>query len=186
MELLFDKIKNPVIETERLIINDVTPDDKKEYYALYTDDKLNKYWGYDYHEDLPENKEPSPDYFYDFMTSLKNKKEEYSLAIRLKNENSIKNNSDYPYNKMIGEGVFHNFNKNEEVEIGIRLFKKYQGFGFATEAVKAMIEYIKKFKPSVIKAKCFLQNTASKNTLLRSGFNNTGSDDTYLYFEIML
>lgn len=34
MELLFDKIKNPVIETERLIINDVTPDDKAEYYAL--------------------------------------------------------------------------------------------------------------------------------------------------------
>ena len=63
---------------------------------------------------------------------------------------------------MIGEGVFHNFNKNEEVEIGIRLFKKYQGFGFATETVKAMIEYIKKFKPSVLKAKCFLQNTASK------------------------
>ena len=81
MELLFDKIKNPVIETERLIINDVTPDDKMEYYALYTDDKLNKYWGYDYHEDLPENKEPSPDYFYGFMTSLKNKKEEYSGII---------------------------------------------------------------------------------------------------------
>ena len=186
MELLFDKIKNPGIETERLIIDDVTPNDKNEYYALYTDDTLNKYWGYDYHEDLPEKKEPSPDYFYDFMTSLKRKKEEYSLAIRLKNGNSIKNNSDYSHNKMIGEGVFHNFNGSSEVEIGIRLFKNYQGFGFATEAVKAMIEYIKKFKPSVIKAKCFLQNNASKNTLLRSGFNNTGSDDTYLYFKIIL
>lgn len=183
MELLFDKIKTPVIETERLIINDITPDDKKEYYDLYTDGELNKYWGYDYQEDLPEGKKPSPDYFYEFMTSLKDKKEEYSLAIRLKNKNSTKNNDDY--NKMIGEGVFHNFKGNGEVEIGIRLFKNYQGFGFATEAVKAMIEYIKKFKPSVIKAKCFLQNTASKNTLLRSGFNNTGSDNTYLYFKIL-
>lgn len=186
MELLFDKIKSPVIETGRLIINDITPEDKKEYYDLYIDGELNKYWGYDYHEDLPENKEPSPDYFYDFMTSLKSKKEEYSLAIRLKNSNLQTDNSGSDYNKMIGEGVFHNFKENTEVEIGIRLFKNYQGFGFATEAVKAMIEYIKKFKPSVIKAKCFLQNTASKNTLLRSGFNNTGSDNTYLYFEIRL
>lgn len=180
MKTLFDKIKNPVIKTERLIINDVKPEDKKDYYDLYTDGELNKYWGYDYHEDLPVNEEPSPDYFYGFMTSLKDKREEYSLAIRLKPYK----NDDRGYNKMIGEGVFHNFKENGEVEIGIRLFKKYQGFGFASESVKAMAEYIKKFNPSVIKAKCFLKNVASKNTLLRSGFKNTGSDNTYLYFEM--
>lgn len=168
---LFDKIKNPEIKTERLLLNDIKISDKKDYFDLYTDDELNKYWGYDYREDLSTT--PTQDYFYDFMQSLKTKKEEYSLAIRLDD-------------KMIGEGVFHAFTENGEVEIGIRLFKRYHGKGFATESIKGMTEYLKKLNPYKIKAKCFIDNVKSKNAILRSGFTYTGQDNTYLYFEIVI
>ncbi len=167
---LFDCIKNPVIKTKRLVIDDITPYDKPKYFELYTDEKLNKYWGYDYKEDL-KDKPLTVDYFYDFMTSLKNNKEEYSLAIR--------NNGEF-----IGEAVFHNFSDLGQVEIGFRIFEKYQNKGFATETCLAMINYIKRFNPKKIIAKCYLENLPSKKVLLKAGFNTVSQDNTYFYFSL--
>ena len=80
---LFDKISAPIsLKTQRLTISDVRKDDKDIYRKLYLDDDLNKWWGYDYREDLGEN-EPTADYFFEFMNSLKKVKEEYSLAVRV-------------------------------------------------------------------------------------------------------
>ena len=64
---LFDKIKPPIfIRTERLTIEEITETDAQEYQRLYLDDDNNKWWGYDYREDL-KNGEPTAEYFLGFQ-----------------------------------------------------------------------------------------------------------------------
>ena len=89
----FFNIVPPVcFATERLTVTDILREDGKAYAKLYTDDKINEFYGYDYRQDLGNN-QPNGDYFFKFMSDLKAKKEEYSLAVRLGD-------------KMIGEIVF--------------------------------------------------------------------------------
>jgi RimJ/RimL family protein N-acetyltransferase len=166
---LFDKIQNLKIIGKKVILDDITDKDKYIYYDLYTNDNLNKFWGYDYKEDAPKN--PTPDYFLDFCNVLKIAQEEYSYAIRLNG-------------KMIGEFVLHNFKENS-FEIGFRVLVDYQGKGYVKDAVTSFIEFMKKnIKPDFIKAKCFKQNISSNNLLSKCGFKNYISDDTYNYFII--
>lgn len=168
---LFDKITPPVlIKTERLEITDIYQSDKSMYYVMYIDEELNKWWGYDYKEDLKEQK-PTPEYFYRFMQGLKEKKEEYSLAVKKDGE-------------MIGEIVLHNFDYFGGVEIGYRFIKAEQGKGYATESAKAVIEYIYSvLGAEKIKTRCFKENIASKNLATRLGFEKIKEDESHIYFE---
>ena len=165
---LFSKITPPVyIKTERLTITDITPSDSSTYAKLYLDDDLNKYWGYDYREDCLN---PEKSWFYDFQRSLKEKKEEYSLAIRLNEE-------------MIGELVLHGFDYFGGVEIGFRLFKEYQGKGYAFESLTALIEYVNTtLFPKVIKTRCFKQNVKSFNLITRAGFIKSHETEEKYFF----
>lgn len=169
---LFKKIKPPVILIEGdVILSDLTSQDKQAFYELYTDEENNLYWGYDYREDLG-SAAPTPDYFFGFQQSLKDKCEEYSLAVRHAGE-------------LVGEAVFHNFDYHGGVEIGIRIKRSEQGKGYAKAALTAMISYAKNYLGAqTVKAKCFKQNAASKASLLSVGFKKTGSDDTYYYFTV--
>lgn len=165
---LFSKINPPVyIETERLTITDITLSDTSIYAKLYLDDELNKYWGYDYREDCAN---PNERWFYDFQQKLKEKKEEYSLAIRLGGE-------------MIGELVLHGFDFFGGVEIGFRLFREYQGKGYAIESLTALIEYVKTtLKPSVIRTRCFKQNVKSFNLITHAGFVKSAETSEKYFF----
>ena len=164
---LFDKIQNLKINCQTVSLEDITIDDKELYYKLYTDEDLNKYWGYDYKTDAPKN--PTIDYFFDFCELLKLAKEEYSYAIKLKGE-------------MIGEFVLHGFEENG-FEIGFRIFKEHHGNGYVKDVIKSFINYAKTHvKPNFIKAKCFKQNLASYNLLTKCGFNNYTNDEFYNYF----
>lgn len=170
MQTLFNKIKAPVIiKTERLIIDDIKKEDKEQYFMLYTDEALNQWWGYDYREDLGKNP-PTPEYFYSFMQALKEKKEEYSFAIRLDGQ-------------MIGELVLYNFDQDESAEMGFRLKREYHGHGFAFESAFALKEYVfNTLKAKTIKCKCFKQNIASKKLIEKLGFSLISEDQTHYYF----
>lgn len=167
---LFKKIKPPVIMIDNdIVVSDLTAADKEAFCELYTDDDNNLYWGYDYREDLGQNA-PTPDYFFGFQQSLKDRCEEYSLAVRKRGE-------------LIGETVFHNFDFHGGVEIGIRIKRSMQGKGYAKTALKLMISYAKNvLGATTVKAKCFLPNAASKAALISAGFRLTGQDEKYYYF----
>lgn len=158
------------LATERLTISTTNEKDKQEYANLYLDDELNKYWGYDYREDL-KGKTPDKEYFYAFMQELKRKREEYSLAVREKG-------------KMIGEVVLHNFDYYGNLEIGFRIARDMQQKGYAFESVSRVISYLfEQVKPKSIKAKCFKQNLSSYNLLVKLGFRKQSQDEIYHYFE---
>lgn len=168
---LFDKIYIPVfIKTQRLTITDLTCDDKEKYKDLYLDDELNKWWGYDYREDLGD-KTPTAQYFFSFQQSLKDKKEEYSLAVKLGDE-------------LIGELVLHNFDYNSGVEMGFRFFNEYQGKGYAIESASALKEFVKSvLGAKKLKSRCVKQNVRSKNLIEKLGLLLCRQDDVYYYFE---
>ena len=167
----FTLITPPVFfETDRLTVTDIMREDKAVYAKLYTDDKINEFYGYDYRQDLGKNK-PDGDYFFKFMLKLKAKKEEYSLAVRLDG-------------KMIGEIVFYNFDYSGSAEIGFRFFTEYQGKGYAFESVNAAIEYA--FRQGFNKITCrhFKENVRSEKLILKLGFTFTHEDKTHRYYEL--
>ena len=165
----FDEItENIFIKTERLTISDITDKDKTQYYNLYIDDELNKWWGYDYREDIKGI--PSKDDFILLAKSLKDKKEEYSLAVRLDGV-------------MIGELVLHNFDYYGNVEMGFRFLKDYQKNGYATESATALKEYVfNVLKAKGLRSRCFHQNKASNNLITRLSLQLEREDLTHKYF----
>lgn len=157
------------IKTDRLTITEIRKTDKDEYYRLYMDDELNKYWGYDYREDLSNNK-PSPDYFYNFSRQMIRTKEEYSFAVRLGG-------------KFIGELVVWNLELNGTVETGFRLLKEYHKKGYAKESLLGLIDYLKnELKVKTIKSRCHKKNQPSYNLLTRLGYTVYSEDLDWLYF----
>ena len=169
---LFQRLTSPVeIVTERLTVGDILISDAEDYYRLYMDDELNKWWGYDYREDL-DGETPSPEYFFRFQQNLKDIKEEYSLAVKEKG-------------KMVGELVLHNFDFRGGVEMGYRFFKECHGKGFATESAVALKKFvIENLKPNRLKTRCFKQNIPSKNLIGRIGFENWYQTETHFFFKM--
>ena len=169
VKTLFDKIVSPIIfTTERLTCSDILYEEKLQYKKLYMDEKLNRYWGYDYKTDIKNTQRD--DVFYNFQKALKESKEEYSLAVR-KDGN------------MIGELVLHNCDYFLGVEIGFRFFKEYQGRGYAIESVNSLIEYLKNvLKAKTVKGKCYIENNASLKLFEKAGFTKYKKDEKYYYF----
>lgn len=162
---------NQKIDNE-LSVSEILAKDKKIYAKIYLDEQLNAMWGYDFRQDLGKAK-PTPDYFFEFQKSLKDKKEEFSLALRLNG-------------KMIGELVYHNFDLYGGVEIGFRVRKEFQNKGYAYRGVKFLVEYaFDTLKAKKVKAKCYLNNTPSMNLLKKVRFSMASQDQTYYYFELI-
>ena len=147
------------------------PSDKDAYFSLYTDHELNKWWGYDYKEDLKGQAE-SPEYFYKFQQSLKDVKEEYALAVKIGDQ-------------MIGELVLHNFDYFGGVEMGFRFFREHQGKGYAKESANALKEYaFNILGAKKVKSRCYKENLPSKKLIERLGLKKSGEDSTHYYFAV--
>ncbi len=168
---LFNRISPPVlIKTERLTITDIGVLDKERYATLYLDDDLNKWWGYDYREDLGENA-PSPDYFFEFQKKMKRIKEEYSLAVK---KDGV----------MIGELVLHNLDYYGGIEMGFRFFKDCQGKGYALESASALKDYcFNVLGAKTVKSRCFKENLPSARLIGRLGLKKLRESDTHYFFE---
>lgn len=163
------KIKRrPVIKGDGIVLSSITEKDKKDYFNLYTNKTLNKYWGYDYKKDI---KEPTEDAFFNMQLNDFKQKDNMCLAIR-KNKNS----------KMLGEVVLHNFTFDKKVEVGVRLFRKHQGKGYASKAVKLICEYAKSLGLTPV-SKCYIQNEKSYNCLVRAGMKEVGKDKKFIFLQ---
>lgn len=172
VKTLFDKIDCSVnIKTERLTITDILEKDAEDYAKLYLDDELNKWWGYDYREDLNGEK-PTPEHFYKFQNTMKSVKEEYALAVKLND-------------KMIGELVLHNFDYYGGVEMGFRFFKECQGKGYAVESASALREYcFNTLGAKIVKSRCYKENIPSAKLIGRLGLKKSHENDTHYFFQM--
>lgn len=114
-----------LIETERLVLREITFEDKEELFKLHSDPEVQKWTG-----------EP-------VVESMK----EIEQAIRIRHNDYRK----YGFGRLaviqketsefIGWAGLTYLPEFDKVDLGYRLKKKYWGMGFATEASKAIIEY---------------------------------------------
>lgn len=159
--------KRPKLVGDKVYLAKIKKSNAKDYFDLYTDKPLNKYWGYNYKKDIST---PSQDAFFNMQESDFKLKDNMCLGVFDKNSN-----------KFLGEVVAHNFTYDGEVEIGVRLFKNYHGYGFGSEAVKLIALYVKNELKKRPVAKCYKQNLASFSTLKKAGFVLKNTDKTYYY-----
>ncbi len=163
------KIKKPTLKGERVLLDGITKADTEAYFKLNTLRGNNKWWGYDYKKD---NNNPSVDYFYKSqLKDFKNLKN-LSLAIR-----------DKKTKVMIGEVILYKFSYDKKVEIGIRLFKKYQNKGFALESLKLITRYVLEVLGLNPVMKCYKQNDKSRKMILNAGYDFVSEDKKYFYFK---
>ncbi|MGI6509653.1 MAG: GNAT family N-acetyltransferase [Erysipelotrichaceae bacterium] len=160
--------KNPHMKSERLTYSQISEADIAEYNRLCLDDELNRYWGYDYRDDLYG--ELTDDYFYQMATSDFKDKVGLSMAVRLED-------------KLIGEVVINEFDFRGSANIGTRLLPEYLGKGYGREAFEAACDYaLYEIGLKSVTAYCYRENIASYK-MISSVMNLTGEDETYYYFK---
>ncbi len=160
---------HPTLKGEKVILNKITKKDSKNYFKLYTQVKNNKYWGYDYKKDVKNIDENT---FYLLQKKDFKNKSNLCLAIRKKGNTEL-----------IGEVVLYNFDYKNNVEVGIRLFKKEQKKGYAKESLALIENYVEKVLKLNLVAKCFKKNLSSKMLFLSKNFKIYKEDDKYFYFK---
>lgn len=160
--------KVPMLRTERLTLDAFTEADKAAYNALCLDDARNRWWGYDYRDDL--HGELTEDYFLDVVREDFAARRAVNFAIRLDG-------------RCIGEAVLYNCDWRGGMELGCRIAPEFAGHGYGTETFSAVAEWaLYRLGLAKVTAKCYHENAASYR-MLSSCMRKTGQDETFVYFE---
>lgn len=158
----------PALKTERLILDGLREEDRPFYNRLCLDDERNRWWGYDYRDDLEG--EPAEGYFLNVAWEDFRKKQAVNFAIRLNGE-------------FIGEAVLYRFDYKGGAELGCRILPEYAGHGYGAEAFRRVADWsLYTLGLYRLRAKCFRENGAS-GKMLESCMRPAGEDGTFLYFE---
>ena len=135
----------PGMERGRVTLNAISCSDIENYAMLCKDKNVNKYWGYDYSDDVAS---PSDSYFYEVMQEEFARGVSMSLAIR----------SDGSF---CGEVVLYAFDGRGSAEFAIRLLPSYQGRGLGVESLLAAADIAKKIGLTTLRSKVFSKNLPS-------------------------
>ncbi|WP_077622136.1 GNAT family N-acetyltransferase [Sediminibacillus massiliensis] len=85
---------------------------------------------------------------------------------------------------IIGEIGFNGFDDHENtLELGYQIIEKYQGAGYATEAVEAICQWAFYQGVKKITACCDKENKASQKVLKHNGFKKVGNEKGILIYE---
>jgi len=113
--------------TERLKLRPVHIDDKESLFEYRSDSIANMYQGW-----IPGNIKDVEDFIMKIPAEINQPETWFQLAILLKETD-----------KLIGDIGIHFMDKaNMQAEIGCTLNKKYQSNGYATEALRKVIDYL--------------------------------------------
>ena len=165
---LHDLDEVPTLSSDRLTFDAIGEEDKEAYNRLCLDDVRNRWWGYDYRQDLFE--ELTEDYFLNVVRRDFAAKLAVNFAVRLDG-------------KFIGEVVLYRFNARGEGELGCRILPEYSGSGYGTEAFACVANWtLYSLGLRRLLAKCYHENEASWR-MLSSCMRPTGEDEWFYYFE---
>lgn len=158
----------PILETKRLILRELKASDAKDMYEYAHLPEIGPMAGWEPHPNINHTKS---------VIQMYHDKKKFGqlgvFAIILK-ENR----------KMIGTVELHSYIKGFKAELGYTLNPAYRGFGYATEASKAMLHFgFMDLELRRIEAATYITNIDSINVLQRLGFRHEGmkKDGYYLY-----
>ena len=116
-----------LIKTERLFIRLAEPEDAEDIFSYRSDFAENQFQGW-----FPDSVEEVRDYISNMPGTMDVANICFQVAIVLVDEN-----------RLMGDmGISFTNHNNMQAEIGCTLHKDYQKKGYATEALKAMVDYL--------------------------------------------
>lgn len=162
---------SPVLRSGNVVLTPLREADKRAYFLLNTDLENNRYWGYDFREDVSLTGQIDETVFYDSVNFDMQAGDSINFAIRLA-ENG----------EMIGEAILWNFSFDDSAELGCRILPQYQGNGYGKTAFKAAADFAARFLHIQVTARCDKRNTASYRMIAASGFSPVRENDAFCYF----
>ncbi|MFB7640222.1 GNAT family N-acetyltransferase [Peribacillus butanolivorans] len=157
----------PKLETERLILRELTVDDAQDILNCFSNPDVLRYYGQKPLTSLDQVKNIVVNFANNY-----NEKRGIKWGIESKEEEGI-----------IGTIGFHDWSsEHKRAEIGYALFPENWGKGLATEAVLEVISYgFKELNLKRIGAIVFVENKASNELLIKLGFEKEGVLKNYMY-----
>ena len=143
-------------ETERLILRPISLEDRNEVFEYRSDSEANKYQGW-----IPETPE-DVDRFIDKLAKEANEPETWFQLVIIEKKSQ----------KIVGDlGIHFMDTENRQAGLGYTIHTDFQKKGYATESVKAVIDYLfSTLNKHRITASVDPENTASIRLLERIGF----------------
>jgi RimJ/RimL family protein N-acetyltransferase len=115
------------LETERLLIRDITLDDKQTVFNYRSDAEANKFQSW-----IPETLEDANSLLKEIIKNSISRKAGIRFLITEKDTKTV-----------IGDiGIYFFGSENLQTELGITLNKDFQGRGYASEALKGVINFL--------------------------------------------
>jgi ribosomal-protein-alanine N-acetyltransferase len=160
------------IETKRLVLKCIDQSDRDFIFEEYQNDFITRFQ-YD-EEPMTDIKEA--DDLIEFY-NMKEPRNQNRWVIIDKNTKT-----------KMGSCGFHLWDREKnEVEIGFELMEKYNGKGYMTEAVEAIMEFAKiQMKVDTIKAIVYIENDQCKRLVERFGFKKTAKEECVFRGKIYL
>ena len=159
--------KFPVLETERLILRQVSPDDSSGLFRCYSDPEVMKFMG-------------SPLDCEDAITGILDDYADgftggYSLIWSI----ALKDTGDFA-----GTAGFEQFSfLDGKADIGFTLLKEYQGTGFMSEALKSILNFgFQELNLNRIQTTVVPENASSVKLLEKLGFKMEGQMESSVFF----
>lgn len=143
-----------LIETERLILREITLDDKEEMFQLHSNSEVQKYTG-----------EPLVESIEEMAEAIKSRVNDYEKYGYGRWAAFLKNGMQF-----VGWAGLLYLPEFNEIDLGYRFLPKYWGMGLATEASNAILTYgFDKLELSRIIAIAMKENKASIKVMEKVG-----------------
>lgn len=157
----------PILETERLLLREITIDDAKDIFACFSNENVTRYYGQEKLEDIKQ-----AETFVDFFAKSYTEKRGIRWGIEIKGTQGI-----------IGTIGFNAWSpKHKRAEIGYEIHPKQWRKGYTSEAVSKVLQYgFDELGLTRLGAVVFIDNEASNNLLTKVGFQKEGILRDYMY-----
>ncbi|OZB96167.1 GNAT family N-acetyltransferase [Paenibacillus sp. XY044] len=150
----------PILETERLVLRQIAPEDSRDLFHYFSLDEVTKFYDLESFTNIKQAEELIDRWQQRFEKNLG-----VRWGITLKSEN-----------RLIGTCGYHGWMKHHyKAEIGYELTPEYWGKGFMTEAIQKAIEYgFHHLELNRIEAFVVPENVNSRKVLGKAGFREEG------------
>ncbi|MFT0803439.1 GNAT family N-acetyltransferase [Bacillus swezeyi] len=157
----------PNLDTERLILREITHDDAEGIFACFSNDNITRFYGQDSLETIDQARG-----FVDFFAKNFEEKKGMRWGIERKGEKGL-----------IGTIGFNVWSpKHKRAEIGYEIHPDHWRKGYMSEAVSKILSYgSETLGLTRIGAVVFIENAASNNLLTKMGFQKEGILKKYMY-----
>ncbi len=157
----------PTLETDRLILRELTKEDAEGIFACFSNEGVTRYYGLETFEKIEQAEK-----IVDFFSKSYSEKRGIRWGIERKGTKGI-----------IGTIGFNTWlPKHKRAEIGYEIHPNYWRNGYTLEAVLKVISHgFDKLDLTRIGAVVFIENKASNNLLEKVGFQKEGVLRDYMY-----